>query len=112
MLSIANIYFRDTAQFVGILMQVWFYATPIVYPVTLIVQTQADMEAKGDNFPLLWFYQLNPMERFVQIFRDLLYDNRLPPWEDMAYCLGATIVSLGLGAWVFSRYQARIAEEL
>ncbi len=112
MLSIANIYFRDTAQFVGILMQVWFYATPIVYPVTLIVQTQADMEAKGNNFPLLWFYQLNPMERFVQIFRDLLYDNRLPPWEDMAYCLGATIVSLGLGAWVFSRYQARIAEEL
>ncbi len=112
MLSIANIYFRDTAQFVGILMQVWFYATPIVYPVTLIVQTQADMEAKGNNFPLLWFYQLNPMERFVQIFRDLLYDNRLPPWDDMAYCLGATIVSLGLGAWVFSRYQARIAEEL
>lgn len=112
MLSIANIYFRDTAQFVGIFMQVWFYATPIVYPVTLIAQTQMEMEAAGNHFPLLWFYQLNPMERFVQIFRDLLYDNRLPPWEDMAYCLGATAVSLGLGAWIFGRYQARIAEEL
>lgn len=112
MLSIANIYFRDTAQFVGILMQVWFYATPIVYPVTLIAQSQASLEARGSDFPLLWLYQLNPMERFVQIFRDLLYDNRLPPVEDMAYCLGATAISLGLGAWVFSRCQARIAEEL
>jgi ABC-type polysaccharide/polyol phosphate export permease len=112
MLSIANVYFRDTAQFVGILMQVWFYATPIVYPVTLIAAAEETMRKNGNDFPLLWFYQLNPMERFVQIFRDLLYDNRLPPWGDMAYCLGATVVSLGLGAWVFNKYQARIAEEL
>src|SRR6195952_4898445 len=112
MLSIANVYFRDTAQFIGILMQVWFYATPIVYPVTLIAATQVEWEAKGNNFPLVWFYQLNPMERFVQIFRDLLYDNRLPPWDDMAYCVGATAVSLGLGAWVFAKYQGKIAEEL
>ena len=112
MLSIANVYFRDTAQFIGILLQMWFYATPIVYPVTLIAATEAEWAANGRDFPLLWFYQLNPMERFVQIFRDLLYDNRLPPWNDMAYCVGATAVSLALGAWVFSKYQARIAEEL
>ena len=112
MLSIANVYFRDTAQFMGIFMQVWFYATPIVYPVTLIVATEEEWKAAGNDFPLLWFYQLNPMERFVQIFRDLLYDNRLPPWEDMAYCLGATALSLGLGAWVFQRFQGKIAEEL
>jgi ABC-type polysaccharide/polyol phosphate export permease len=112
MLSIAIVYFRDTAQFVGIFMQVWFYATPIVYPVTLIERTQAEWQAQGNDFPLLWFYQLNPMERFVQIFRDLIYDNRLPPWGDMGYVLGATALSLGLGALVFSRYQARIAEEL
>jgi len=112
MLSIANVYFRDTAQFVGIFLQMWFYATPIVYPVTLIAATQAEWAAKGRDFPLLWFYQLNPMERFVQIFRDLLYDNRLPPWGDMAYCVGAAAVSMALGSWVFSRYQGRIAEEL
>lgn|SRR5664279_911189 len=112
MLSIANVYFRDTAQFMGILLQVWFYATPIVYPVTLIAATQAEWEKNGRNFPLLWVYRLNPMERFVQIFRNLLYDNRLPAWGDMAYCVGAAAVSLALGAWVFSRYQARIAEEL
>ena len=112
MLSIANVYFRDTAQFVGIGMQVWFYATPIVYPVTLIAAQQLKWEAQGRNIPLTWLYSLNPMERFVTIFRNLLYDNRLPAWGDMGYCIGAAAVSLGLGAMVFSKYQARIAEEL
>ncbi len=112
MLSISNVYFRDTAQFVGIGMQMWFYATPIVYPITLVVATQERWAEQGNDFPLVWLYNLNPMERFVQIFRDLLYDNRLPPWGDMAYCLGATVVSLGLGALIFSRYQGRVAEEL
>ena len=112
MLSIANVYFRDTAQFVGIGMQVWFYATPIVYPVTLIAAQQLKWEAQGRNIPLTWLYSLNPMERFVTIFRNLLYDNRLPAWGDMGYCIGAAAVSLGLGAMVFAKYQARIAEEL
>lgn len=112
MLSIANVYFRDTAQFVGIGMQVWFYATPIVYPVTLIAAQQLKWEAEGRNIPLVWLYSLNPMERFVTIFRNLLYDNRLPAWGDMGYCIGAAAVSLGLGAMVFAKYQARIAEEL
>lgn len=112
MLSIANVHFRDTAQFVGIGMQVWFYATPIVYPVTLIAAQQLTWEAEGRNIPLTWLYRLNPMERFVTIFRNLLYDNRLPEWGDMGYCIGAAAVSLGLGAMVFAKYQARIAEEL
>ncbi len=40
-LSVANVYFRDTAQFVGIFMQIWFYATPIVYPLHLIRDKEA-----------------------------------------------------------------------
>src|ERR1700712_5147760 len=112
MLSIANVYFRDTAQFVGIGMQVWFYATPIVYPVTLIAAKEAEWRSNGRDFPLLWLYQLNPMERFSNVFRNCIYDNRLPAWGDMAYCLGAAVVSLAIGGWVFAKYQARIAEEL
>lgn len=111
-LSITNIYFRDTAQFVGIGMQVWFYATPIVYPVTLIADKELLWASNGRDFPLTWLYSLNPMERFVTVFRNLMYDNRLPAWDDMLYCLGAAVVSMAIGAWIFSKYQARIAEEL
>lgn len=112
MLSIANVYFRDTAQFVGIGMQVWFYLTPIVYPVSLIVEKEALWLSNGRDFPLTFIYRLNPTERFATVFRNMFYDNRLPEWGDMVYCLGAAVVSLALGAWVFARFQGKVAEEL
>ena len=34
-LSVLNVYFRDLQYLVGIGLQLWFYATPIVYPITL-----------------------------------------------------------------------------
>ena len=112
MLAVANVYFRDTAQFVGIGMQVWFYATPIVYPINLIAEKAAQWEAAGRDFPLLFVYQLNPLERFVTAFRNLFYDNRWPDWSTVGYCVAATAISLTLGALVFRRFQGRIAEEL
>jgi len=112
MLSIANVYFRDTAQFVGIGMQVWFYATPIVYPISLITAKEDLWRSNGRDFPLTTVYELNPMARFVTVFRNMFYDNRLPDWSDMGYCVAAAGLSVALGAWVFSRWQSRVAEEL
>ena len=106
-LSVANVYFRDTAQFVGIGMQIWFYATPILYPPTLVSERAAEYD-----FPLLFLYRLNPMERFSVVFRNFFYDNRMPALADLAYCVGAAAVSLAVGIWVYSTFQARIAEEL
>lgn len=112
MLSIANVYFRDTAQFVGIFMQVWFYATPIIYPIRLITDLQKERTAQGKTFPLETVYRLNPLERFSVVFRNLLYDNRWPHLIDLLYCVGAAAVSMTLGIWVFSKFQGKIAEEL
>ena len=35
-LSVLNVYFRDLQYLVGIGLQLWFYATPIIYPITLV----------------------------------------------------------------------------
>jgi ABC-type polysaccharide/polyol phosphate export permease len=103
-LSVANVYFRDTQHFMALVMQVWFYATPIVYPLSLV-------HAKAPG-TVETVYRLNPMERFVGIFRDLLYDNRLPPAADALYALVAAAGTLALGWWLFRRYEGRLAEEL
>jgi ABC-type polysaccharide/polyol phosphate export permease len=112
LLSIANVYFRDTQHFVTIGMQLWFYATPIVYPYSLIQNQAARMRAAGNDFPLEFLYRLNPMERFVSVFRALLYDNTWPAWGDLLFCLLAAVVSVTLGLWVFNRSQHRLVEEL
>ena len=33
-----NVYFRDMQHLVGIVLQIWFYATPIVYPIELVAE--------------------------------------------------------------------------
>ncbi|KGH48113.1 MULTISPECIES: ABC transporter permease [Modestobacter] len=112
LLSIANVYFRDTQHFVTIGMQLWFYATPIVYPYQLIQDQAARMRAAGNDFPLETIYRLNPLERFVSVFRAMLYDNVMPYWGDLLFCLVAAVGSLVIGIVVFNRSQHRLVEEL
>jgi len=112
MLSVLNVYFRDTQHFVGLGMQLWFYATPIVYPYSLIQDQAARLRAEGNDFPLETIYRLNPLERFVSVFRSMFYDNTAPYWGDLLYCVVVAVVALGLGIFVFNRSQHRLGEEL
>lgn len=111
-LSVLNVYFRDTQHFVAIFMQIWFYMTPILYPLSYVQEAQARLEAQGHDIPLVTMFKMNPAEHFVTVFRNLLYDNRWPAFNDTLACLLAAMVSLLLGAWIFRTYEGRLAEEL
>jgi ABC-2 type transport system permease protein len=106
-LSVLNVYFRDVQHLLGLLLQVWFYATPVIYPLSLV--RDAD---ERNSLPLLSIYELNPMVRFVEVFRDLLYDLRLPDLADMAFLAVVSLGSLAIGLTVFLRLEGRLAEEL
>ena len=103
MLSVANVYFRDTQHFIAILMQVWLYATPIMYPITIIA-----LEKPG----LIGLYRANPMERFTEVFRNTIYDGRWPTLADTLFVVVVSLVFLCLGYVVFKHYEGRLAEEL
>jgi len=112
MLSIANVYFRDTQYFVTIVLQLGMYLTPIVYPLSL-VQDQSD--AFGPLFgsvTLMDVYTLNPMERFVIVFRDLLYNNTWPAAGDALACVLFAALALVAGLLVFRRHERKLAEIL
>jgi lipopolysaccharide transport system permease protein len=112
LLSVANVYFRDTQHLVAILLQMWFYLTPILYPVSYVQAQQDRMHANGSDFPLVALFKLNPMEHFVAVFRNLLYDNRWPSTADLAVCAITGIAALVAGLVLFGRYEGRLAEEL
>jgi len=103
LLAVANVYFRDTQHFVGIAMQLWFYATPIVYPVSLVADAHPTIAT---------IYRINPMERFSEAFRNTMYDGRLPSLGTMAYVVVVSLGVLCLGYVVFRRREGRLAEEL
>ena len=113
MLSVANVYFRDTQYFVTILLQLWMYLTPIIYPINLVESQSAQTGGLfGTQITLLQVYELNPMEHFAAVFRALLYDNRVPDALDILLCLAWAFVSLAVGLWVFRANEKKLAEAL
>jgi ABC-2 type transport system permease protein len=103
-LSAVNVYFRDTGHLWGILSQIWFFATPIVYPANLV-------EARVSG-PVLRLYEANPMAVFARAFRAALYDLRWPTASQFGYLTGVAVASMAFGLWVFARLSPRFAEEL
>jgi len=104
--AVGNVYFRDTQHLAGLLLQAWFFATPIMYPDAII-------GARLHSHPLLLtLYRLNPMERFAEAFRDTIYNARLPSLATTGYLLLAAAGSLLIGHAIFRRLEGRLAEEL
>jgi ABC-type polysaccharide/polyol phosphate export permease len=106
MLSGAAVYFRDLQHLLGLVLQVWFYTAPIVYPMSYV---QDQLGTTGWKITL---YNLNPLVRFVEAFRDVLYDLRFPPVDHLAYLVGVSLATLAVGQAVFNRLEGKLAEEL
>jgi len=113
LVSVANVFFRDTQYFLSIILQIWFFLTPVIYPVSL-VKTTSDSAGGLLGTPVIFIdiYQLNPLVHFVEVFRNLLYDNRWPETADWVWCMGASAVSISLGLLVFRRNERLLAESL
>ena len=111
--SIINVYFRDLAYLLTIVLQFWFYLTPILYPVELVA-TQSDQLGGllGTPITLLDVYSLNPVQGFVEIFRNLLYDNRMPELATVLVALGWATIALAAGLWMYATKEKQLAELL
>ena len=109
MLSAANAYFRDVQHFLAIALNVWFYATPIIYPPDLPPEESTLL---GVTIPVRSLVQLNPMAIFVDAYRDVLYDLRWPALTQWLAMTAIAISALAVGALVFRRLEPRLAEEL
>jgi lipopolysaccharide transport system permease protein len=113
MLSIANVYFRDTEYFLSIFLQFWMYLTPIIYPVSLVEQESKVLGGLfGSSITVADIYHLNPMEHFVNVFRQLLYDNRWPDASEWIICFCWAVASFAFGIFVFRRNERKLAEAL
>jgi ABC-type polysaccharide/polyol phosphate export permease len=109
MLSVLNVYFRDFRYLITILLQVLFYATPIVYPIRYVPRHS---DVLGVTIPVRYIYNLNPLTRFMEGYRDLLYETRFPSAGTWAVIIGSALVALTVGWAIFGRLQRRVAEEV
>lgn len=104
--SALNAFFRDIEYLTNLVMMVWFWGTPIVYPARL---------ANGHTIMGLdatTLLRCNPMYHFIGAYRNLFFDLRAPSAGTWLVMAGSAAASLTLGTLVFRRIEPRLAEEL
>ena len=99
-LSACNVYFRDLTYLWGIIGQLWFFITPIIYAASILPAR------------VQWLPRINPMYAFVSAFRNSFYDLRFPTLLTWGKLGLTVVVTLAFGSWVFSKLSPRFAEEL
>lgn len=99
-ISAITVYFRDIEHFIGIAIQVLFYATPIVYDAATIPA----------NFQFIM--KLNPMAHIINAYRSIFYYHRSPDWTSLGIMLLISLVIIFVGYAIFKKLQKRFAEEL
>lgn len=113
MLSIANVYFRDTQYFITIILQLWMYLSPIIYPFSMVQTASRDIGGiLGTPITLEGIYTVNPMVHFIEVFRNLLYDNRWPDPVEWLICTAWALATFVVGAAVFRANEKKLAETL
>lgn len=89
----ANVFFRDVAHIVQIVLSAWFYVCPIIYSLDFVPRKY------------YVFFRLNPMLYILNGFRMAIYYGMLPTAQSAAMSLACGVVFFVLGYKVFRRYQ-------
>ena len=99
-LSAFTVYFRDLEHFIQIILQVMFYATPIVY-------AAQDIPAA---FQIVM--KLNPMAHIINGYRSIFYYQAMPDLKALFILLAISVVACIAGYFIFRKLQKGFAEEL
>ena len=100
-LSAANVFFHDVNYLWGIVAQLLFYASPIIFVIGQVPSPFVNKWAA-------W----TPTGAFVTASHEILYDNMFPSIERWAYITVWGVVAIAVGASIFSRLSPRFAEEI
>jgi lipopolysaccharide transport system permease protein len=100
LLASLYVFFRDVNQIWEVVLNVGFFASPIVYPLSII-------PAK-----YMGPYMLNPMTRLIEMYRDIILFGRAPTAVDFIIVSATAIAVLVIGQFAFSRLSRRFAEAM
>jgi lipopolysaccharide transport system permease protein len=99
LISSLTVFLRDIKQFVGIFISLWFFLTPIIYPLSMVPEQYR------------WMITLNPMYPFIDLYHQVLLQGSVSyPMLGSGMAL-ATLIFVG-GMLVFERSRYAFADVL
>jgi len=115
-LATVNVFYRDTGVIMEVIMQAWFFLTPVFYPVDILPEWRT---LWGIALPIRRLtYILNPMASIIASYRSVLYGftNGSPPappaFDFFSRTIVTSLIFLAVGYVIFTRYSHRFGEEV
>lgn len=93
-----NVFYRDIRFTIPLFVQLWMYACPIVYPVSLIPKR------------FIKIYMLNPMAGIIESYRNVLVKGVAPDYQFLGIALVVSIVILLIGYKMFKSVERWFAD--
>jgi len=98
LLSATQVRFRDIGVAVPLFLQLWMFATPVVYPLSAV---PARLQS---------IYRLNPMVGVIENFRRVLLEGEVPEFRSLIFAALVSLVLLLLSYLYFKRIEATMAD--
>lgn len=98
LLSAVNVFFRDVRFVIPLLLQVWMYASPVIYPATMIPVKYR-----------VW-YMLNPMAGLIDSYRRVILTSQAPVWSYVAQSAAMSVLVFVAGYLYFKHSEATFAD--
>jgi len=102
LLAALTVHFRDIKDILSNLLTFWFFATPIVYTMKLV-----------ENKPFIKvLLDLNPMTHVISGYHSCVFTGELIHWKKLSVTLGAAVLLLAVGMYVFDKLRDSFPEEV
>lgn len=99
-LAALNVYYRDIQYIWALVLQIGFFATPVIYPLSVFPPS------------LLQILSYNPLAQVIFLARDVTLYSKVPNPASFLFVIFIAVVILGIGYVIFMRLEPRFAEEL
>ena len=96
-----TVFLRDIPQTLGVILNLWFYVTPIIYPASIIPEQWR-----------AWIFWLNPLTAIAEVYRDLVLVGEVAHWGEWAAASAISLLVFLSGLWIYKRVRPAFADVL
>lgn len=100
-LGVLNVFFRDVGQFFNVVLQFWFWLTPIVYPATILPEAARDIL-------MSW----NPMAPLIAAYQGIFVLGQWPAWGTLLMPTMVALLLCVFGLRLFRKRSGEMVDEL
>ncbi|MDY6902148.1 MAG: ABC transporter permease [Cyanobacteriota bacterium] len=96
-----TVFLRDIPQTLNVILNIWFYATPIVYPITSIPEGWRN-----------WVLWLNPLAAIVEVYREFVLTGEVQHWGELGIAFTISGIVFSVGVLVYRKLRPAFADVL